>query len=162
MENMTSVEIEAMLNDTLIGRLSMADAQGQPYTIPLPFCFANAAIYVRIPLTGRKGEILQENDRVCFEIDRYSDSLDDYASVLVEGRLVEVTSEREKRYAKHHNDEKYQRLRRGYRPGHGRSASLGSLPVRRIVIERAAGRKKSSPIRAANSVSSARSEATIG
>jgi nitroimidazol reductase NimA-like FMN-containing flavoprotein (pyridoxamine 5'-phosphate oxidase superfamily) len=156
MENMTSVEVEEMLNNTLIGRLSMADAQGKPYTIPLPFCWANAAIYLRIPMTGRKGEILRENDRVCFEIDDYTDSLDDYASVVAEGRLVEVTSDREKGYVKHHNDAKYQRLRGGHRPGHGRSTQVSSLPLRKIVLERIAGRKKSPAVTPSSRATAAR------
>src|SRR5689334_6470685 len=92
MIDMTPQEIEQMFADAVIGRLCMADTDGTPYSIPLPFCWENGALYVRLPLTGRKGQVLARNDRVCFEVDRFTASLDDYASALVEGRLVEVTS----------------------------------------------------------------------
>ena len=39
MQEMTLDEIETMLADALIGRLSMADRSGRPYTIPLPILF---------------------------------------------------------------------------------------------------------------------------
>ena len=119
MTEMTSVEIDEMLHDAHIGRLSMADAQGKPYTIPLPFCWADGTVYLRLPLSGRKGQILAHNDCVCFEVDRFTSTLDQYESVLVEGRLVEVADLAEKGRVKQLNDEKYNRLRNGHRPGPG-------------------------------------------
>ena len=142
MQDMTVPEIERMLSDARIGRLSMADATGRPYTIPLPFCWTDGSVYVRLPLSGRKGAVLAENDRVCFEVDEFSETLDHYASVLVEGRLVAVTCAAEKLRVKRCNDDKYTRLRRGYRPGHGRATLVDELPLRRIVVDRVSGRKK--------------------
>lgn len=135
-------EIEQLLAESRIGRLSMADPQGRPYTIPLPFCWTEGALYLRLPLTGRKGEILRCNDRVCFEVDSCSDNFDEYASVLVEGRLVEVNDSDEKARVHAVNTEKYQRLRRGHRPGHGRSKPPSELPLRKIRPERLSGRRK--------------------
>jgi nitroimidazol reductase NimA-like FMN-containing flavoprotein (pyridoxamine 5'-phosphate oxidase superfamily) len=140
---MTCDEIDALLQDTRIGRLGMADRAGRPYVIPLPFCWMDGALYIRLPLTGRKGNILAENDRVCFEVDSFTDTLDDYASVLIEGRLVAVEDPDERARVRKHNDAKYARLRRGYRPGHGRSTPIGELPLRKIVVEALSGRRKS-------------------
>jgi nitroimidazol reductase NimA-like FMN-containing flavoprotein (pyridoxamine 5'-phosphate oxidase superfamily) len=142
MQDMTGEEIRDLLADARIGRLCMAARDGRPYIIPLPFCWHAGALYVRLPLTGRKGQVLCENDRVCFEADRFSESLDDYASVLVEGRLVEVTDLDERRRVKEANDEKYNRLRGGHRPGHGRSRPLEQLPLRKVVVEQLGGRRK--------------------
>jgi nitroimidazol reductase NimA-like FMN-containing flavoprotein (pyridoxamine 5'-phosphate oxidase superfamily) len=139
---MTLPEIGRMLADVMIGRLCMADSNGTPYSIPLPFCWRDGALYVRLPLTGRKGRVRARNDRVCFQVDRFSDNLDDYASVLVAGRLVEVTSVEEKAAVKAANDGKYDRLRGGHRPGHGRSTPLASLPMRKIVVSHLSGKKK--------------------
>src|SRR5215213_7496700 len=97
MQDMTPDEIHRFLDDARIGRLCMAGSDGRPYTIPLPFCWLDGALYVRLPLTGRKGQVLGQNDRVCFEADEFTETLDDYASVLVEGRLVEVNGVEEKR-----------------------------------------------------------------
>jgi nitroimidazol reductase NimA-like FMN-containing flavoprotein (pyridoxamine 5'-phosphate oxidase superfamily) len=142
MIDMTLPEIGRMLADVTIGRLCMADTDGTPYSIPLPFCWLDGALYLRLPLTGRKGRVLSRNDRVCFEVDRFTDNLGEYASVLIEGRLVEVTSVDEMAAVKAANDEKYDRLRGGHRPGHGRSTPLAALPMRKIVVTQLSGKKK--------------------
>ena len=140
MLEMTPSQIEEQLVDTHIGRLCKATADGEPYAIPMPFCWHQGAMYLRLPMTGRKGEILAQNARVCFEIDWYTDTLDDYGSVLVEGRLEAVADLDEKARAKVANDEKYDRLRHGIRPGHGRQTSLQELALQKIVVTRIAGR----------------------
>ena len=142
MIEMEEREIEQLLDESRIGRLSMADLSGRPYTVPLPFCACDGTIYLRLPLSGRKGDVLRQNDRVCFEVDTFTDSFDAYASVLIEGRLIEVSDSGEKSRVKELNDRKYNRLRRGHRPGHGRATPLNDLPVRKIAVERISGRKK--------------------
>lgn len=139
---MRSLQIDALLKEARIGRLCMAGPDGRPYAVPIPFCWAEGSVYLRLPLSGRKGEILSANPLVCFEVDEFTDSLDHYASVLVEGRLVEVTTIEEKGRIKAINDEKYDRLRGGYRPGHGRRTPLEALPMRKIIVERISGRSK--------------------
>jgi nitroimidazol reductase NimA-like FMN-containing flavoprotein (pyridoxamine 5'-phosphate oxidase superfamily) len=142
MLEMTGLEIDEMLEESLIGRLSMASCDGRPYSVPLPFCWLDGALYLRLPLTGRKGQVLSENNQVCFEIDQFTQSLDEYASVLVEGRLVEVMDLDEKARVKAINDDKYNRLRAGYRPGHHRPSELWRLPLRKIQVIALSGRKK--------------------
>jgi nitroimidazol reductase NimA-like FMN-containing flavoprotein (pyridoxamine 5'-phosphate oxidase superfamily) len=142
MVDMTQSEIEFLLDNARIGRLCMADADGWPYAIPMPFCRAGGTIYLRVPLTGRKGQILSANNRVCFEVDFVTDTLDDYRSVLVEGTLEAVHSLEEKQRICAINEEKYQRLRHGHRPGHGRGRPLAELPLRKIHVRAMAGRKK--------------------
>lgn len=142
MIEMTSSEIDRLLDDTRIGRLCMADSDGRPYAIPLPFCWDGRSIYLRLPMTGRKGAVLRQNNRVCFEVDTFTDTFDEYASVLIEGRLVEVDDLEERQRIKALNTAKYQRLRRGQRPGHGRATPISELPMRRIAVERISGRRR--------------------
>lgn len=141
MISMNQDQIIDMLDNTLIGRLAMAHSDGRPYAIPLPFCFVNGFLYLRVPMTGRKGEILSVNNQVCFEIDTYTDQLDDYASVLIEGRLVAVTDIAEKSFVRAANDAKYNRLRHSHRPGHGRRTPLADLPTRKLIPEIISGRR---------------------
>jgi nitroimidazol reductase NimA-like FMN-containing flavoprotein (pyridoxamine 5'-phosphate oxidase superfamily) len=148
MIDMTRDEIDELMNGCRIGRLSMADAAGRPYVIPLPFCWSAGTVYLRLPLRGRKGDILAANDQVCFEVDSFTETLDAYASVLVEGRLVEVESLEEKAAVKAANDAKYNRLRKGFRPGHGRATPLTNLPMRKIAVERVTGRRKDAAVTA--------------
>ncbi|HLX62723.1 MAG TPA: pyridoxamine 5'-phosphate oxidase family protein [Planctomycetota bacterium] len=142
MIEMTRSEVEQYLDDCRIGRLGMAGADGHPYVIPLPFCWMDGALYLRLSMTGRKGETLAENNRVCFEVDSYTDDFAEYASVLIEGRLGMVESVDEKARVRELNDSKYLRLRRGFRPGHGRATALEALPLQKIVVEKISGRKK--------------------
>src|SRR5688500_6412759 len=120
MVEMDSLEIDELLEGCLIGRICMSDRAGRPYAVPLPFCWHDGALYLRLPLAGRKGAILSQNNLVCFEVDRFSDSLATYASLLIEGLLIEVTDLAEKSRVKSINVANYTRLRRGHRPGHGR------------------------------------------
>lgn len=142
MVQMSRAEIERLLAEALIGRLAMADLEGQPYVIPLPFCWHQGAIYVRVGYTGRKDAVLRQNNRVCFEVDWFDPLLSDYASILVEGRLREVADMDEKAQVKAANEAKYVRLRNGYRPGHGRTTALETLPLRKIEVSVLCGRKK--------------------
>ena len=150
MIEMTRNEIDRLLADARIGRLCLASAGGRPYCIPLPFCWIDGSLYLRIPLTGRKGSILAANDHVCFEVDHVSDSMDDYASVLIEGRLAPVMDLAERAAVKRLNTHKYERLRGGYRPGHGRSTPMEDLPLRKILVEQVSGRAKESEAFATN------------
>lgn len=142
MQEMSLFEIEQLLDRERIGRLAMASLDSRPYTIPMPFCWHEGALYMRIPMTGRKGRVLQQNDQVCFEVDDYADDFSEYASVLIEGRLVEVTDVEEKLAVKQRNSEKYLRLRNGHRPGHGRITPIENLAMRKIVVTSISGRKK--------------------
>lgn len=142
MTTMPMLEVESMLAEGRIGRLCMAGADGRPYSVPLPFCWMDGSLYLRVALTGRKGRVLGENDRVCFEVDWFTATLDDYASVLIEGRLVEVIDPAEKLRVREANAAKYQRLRSGHRPGHGRSTPVEQVPLRKIVVESITGRRK--------------------
>jgi nitroimidazol reductase NimA-like FMN-containing flavoprotein (pyridoxamine 5'-phosphate oxidase superfamily) len=142
MLEMTPVEIKSHLANAPIGRLCMAGPDGAPYAIPMPFCWRDGCLYLRVPLKGRKGDILAVNNQVCFEIDWYTETFDDYGSVLVEGRLVPVQNAAEKTQVKAHNEAKYLRLRQGYRPGHGRQTPIEELAIQKIVPIRVSGRRK--------------------
>jgi nitroimidazol reductase NimA-like FMN-containing flavoprotein (pyridoxamine 5'-phosphate oxidase superfamily) len=143
LDDMTRDQIDELLGDSHIGRLCMAGTDGRPYAIPIPFCWTGGALYLRLPLTGRKGQTLAANDLVCFEVDHFTPTLDEYASVLIEGQLVEVTDLAEKARVKRANDAKYDRLRNGHRPGHGRATPLSELPMRKILVSSVSGRAKS-------------------
>jgi len=145
---MTPFEIDEMLSTSRIGRLCMAGLDGRPYAIPLPFCWLDGALYVRVADVGRKGRVLAENDRVCFEVDAFTDALDEYASVLIEGRLVAVKELAEKLRVRDVNTGKYHRLRNGQRPGHGRATPPEQVPLRKILVEQIAGRKNEPPVQA--------------
>jgi nitroimidazol reductase NimA-like FMN-containing flavoprotein (pyridoxamine 5'-phosphate oxidase superfamily) len=142
MTEMTADEISRLLANARIGRVGMADISGNPYVIPMPFCWVDEVLYMRLPMKGRKGEILRLNPKVCFEVDEFTDDLAEYASVLIEGRLEPVTDLDEKARVREVNSAKYLRLRGGFRPGHGRATMDAALPLQKIVMATVSGRKK--------------------
>lgn len=141
MEDMSRLEIHTFLQNQLLGRLAMAAPDGRPYVIPMPFCYLNNCIYIRLPMTGRKGAILAENQHVCFEVDYCSPQMDDYASVIIDGVIELVTDLAEKGSVRDATTEKYMRLRGQYRPGHQRQTPLEDLPTMRISPTLISGRR---------------------
>ncbi len=142
MIEMEREEVEAMLQRAPIGRIAFARS-GEPYCIPMPFLYWQGALYFRLPLDGRKGEMLAANPQVCFETDEFAADLSAYASVIAEGALVAVTDLGEKAEVRRRTGEKYTSLRGGNRPGHGRPPQpLETLPLRKMEIRALSGRRK--------------------
>ncbi len=61
-------EIEAVIHQSTVCRLGMSD-DNMPYIVPLCFGYQDNTIYVHGSLKGKKTEILQKNQQVCFEFD---------------------------------------------------------------------------------------------
>ena len=61
-------EIEAIIHKSTVCRLALSD-DNIPYIVPLCFGYQDNTIYVHGSLEGRKMNILQKNQNVCFEFD---------------------------------------------------------------------------------------------
>lgn len=61
-------EIEAVIHKSIVCRVGLSD-DNIPYIVPLCFGYQDRTIYVHGSLTGRKINILQKNQTVCFEFD---------------------------------------------------------------------------------------------
>ena len=61
--------IDTIIRRSRVCRLGMCD-NGQPYIVPLSFGYDGDFLYVHVALEGRKVDILQRNNRICFEFDR--------------------------------------------------------------------------------------------
>ena len=61
-------EIEAIIHKSMVCRIALSD-DNIPYIVPLCFGYQNNTIYVHGSLKGRKTDILQKNQKVCFEFD---------------------------------------------------------------------------------------------
>ena len=140
MLDMTREESVALLTDARVGRLSMVGSDGRPYLIPVRFLWRDGTVYMRLAHYGRKAEALEKNPHVCFEADAYSQDFSDYASVLVEGAVVDVTDPAEKEEALFRFHEKYGRLcGTGVPP---RPVTISGVALRKLVPVSLSGRKK--------------------
>ena len=140
MIDMTAQEIALLLQNARVGRLGMAAPDGRPYTIPLRFVWLNGCLYVRLAHYGRKADILEANNRVCFESDAFTDDFSQYASVLAEGTVVDVTDPVEKEEALFRYHEKYSRLCGiGLPP---RPVTISGVALRKLIVQSLTGRKR--------------------
>lgn len=88
---MTRAEMVNILERERVGRVGLND-QPQPYVVPTDFAYLNGAIYIHTPDRGKKAELARSNPYVCFEIDRYDDTVTDFWSIIIRGKIVEVSN----------------------------------------------------------------------
>ena len=61
-------EIESIIQQSLVCRLALSD-NGSPYIVPLCFGYSDNTLYFHSAKEGKKREILERNNNVCFEFD---------------------------------------------------------------------------------------------
>ena len=61
-------EIEAIIQKSIVCRIGLSD-DNIPYIVPMCFGYQDNTIYVHGSLEGKKINILQKNQNVCFEFD---------------------------------------------------------------------------------------------
>lgn len=91
--SMSEAEIEDLLVRAPVGRLGLSDGKF-PYVVPVSFVYVKGAVHFHSPFKGRKTEILERNQNVCFEVDEYKDSTN-YASVIIDGIAKEINDGKE-------------------------------------------------------------------
>jgi nitroimidazol reductase NimA-like FMN-containing flavoprotein (pyridoxamine 5'-phosphate oxidase superfamily) len=89
-------EAMAVLQKAEYGILSVASLDGEPYGVPLNYCFINDAIYFHCASEGRKVDILARNNSVSFCAIGNTEVLPEkfgikYESVIISGKAEEVT-----------------------------------------------------------------------
>lgn len=90
--------MELMLEEERVGRIGLNDDL-HPYVVPTDFAYLNGVIYIHTPASGRKARLARTNPDVCFEVDRYNETVTDYRSVLIRGRIKEVSDVAERKEA---------------------------------------------------------------
>ncbi|HQP31911.1 MAG TPA: pyridoxamine 5'-phosphate oxidase family protein [Deltaproteobacteria bacterium] len=113
-------QIEAILMRATVCRLAMCD-EGWPYVVPLNFGYQAKCLFFHTAVQGRKLDIIQRNDRVCFEVESDNKIIESfeacgwsmrYASVIGFGRAKLIDDPAQKRAAldiimRHYSDRSY-------------------------------------------------------
>jgi len=139
MLDMPITECHELLGRALVGRLGLVSPNGRPYTIPLRYVWHDGAVYVRIAYDGRKQEAIEFGRRVCFETDEVEHDFSHYASVVIEGVLLDILEDAEKRVALVAMNDKYARL--SGLPTPGPNPMTRGVAIRKINVETLTGRK---------------------
>jgi nitroimidazol reductase NimA-like FMN-containing flavoprotein (pyridoxamine 5'-phosphate oxidase superfamily) len=99
--------INAFLAAARVGHLGLTDGL-EPYVVPLNFCWLNGSVYFHGAEAGRKTDIMQKNNRVCFTVcEEYGTIADPvpaltdtaYMSVILFGSIERVEDPEEMRDA---------------------------------------------------------------
>lgn len=88
--NLTSVEIEHLLNQERVGHLGCC-AHGQLYVVPITYAYDGACVY-GYTREGRKLSAMRENPAVCFEVERINDLMN-WQSVIAWGTFEELSGD---------------------------------------------------------------------
>jgi len=64
--------IEEILQNSKICRIGFSD-NGLPYVLPFNYGYVDNLIYIHCALTGKKIDLIKENEHVCFEIEQTAD-----------------------------------------------------------------------------------------
>ena len=90
MKDLTKEEMVHLLETVLDGTLALTDGT-RPYCIPFGFVYQNDTVYLSLFPKGRKQEYFQKNNNVCFNIYSWNDDRTEWSSVVVDGKIEQVT-----------------------------------------------------------------------
>lgn len=93
--DMSHREMDDLMKKQLICRISFHD-EPYPYTLPMEFYYFGDVMYFHLTNTGKKMDLLKNNPNVTVEIDWHNDTMTDYKSVILNGRMVPVDNKDER------------------------------------------------------------------
>jgi|AGTN01.1.fsa_nt_gi Predicted flavin-nucleotide-binding protein len=92
---LTREEMLQMLVEERVGRIGLND-DPQPYVVPTDFTFEDGAIYIHTPDGGLKAQLARANPNICFEVDKYNETVTCFRSIIIRGRIDEVSDPAER------------------------------------------------------------------
>jgi nitroimidazol reductase NimA-like FMN-containing flavoprotein (pyridoxamine 5'-phosphate oxidase superfamily) len=139
--DLSNEEMIQLLSEERVGRIGLNDVP-QPYVVPTDFTFEDGAIYIHTPDGGLKARLARANPNVCFEVDRYNDTVTDFQSIIIRGRVTEVSDPAEKYRVMQSLSRKAAGFNRAaaHRDG-GNGAPMPSITIFRIEIHDMTGIK---------------------
>jgi len=88
-------EMDELLKSQILCRISLHD-EPYPYTLPMEYYYFGDVMYFHFTTTGKKMELLNKNSNATVEVDWCNDTMTDYKSVILKGRLVPVENQSER------------------------------------------------------------------
>ena len=98
---LTNEQTSEILYQGEFGILSTVSQDGQPYGVPVSFCYSNNAIFFHCAVDGHKLDNLASNPRVSFCVVGETEVLPDkfatrYESAIIFGKACELTGDEKK------------------------------------------------------------------
>ena len=87
---MSKDEMEKLLGDQFICRIAFNGGE-YPYLAPFRYIMIDGVLYFHFTDYGKKMNLVEQNNRVCVQIESYQPDLSDYNFVSLRGKLKKVT-----------------------------------------------------------------------
>ena len=92
---MKKSEIESLIKEQFLCRIAFRGEE-YPHIAPFQYVSANGTLYFHFTAYGRKMKLIEEDKRVCIEIEKYLPDLSRYMFVILKGKLSIVTNPSER------------------------------------------------------------------
>jgi nitroimidazol reductase NimA-like FMN-containing flavoprotein (pyridoxamine 5'-phosphate oxidase superfamily) len=95
---MTEQEIEDLIREQMLCRIAFKGST-YPYMAPFQYVVVDGSLYFHFTDYGKKMHLIEQDDRVCVEIESYQPNLSKYNFVVLRGRVAKVTAAEERAMA---------------------------------------------------------------
>jgi nitroimidazol reductase NimA-like FMN-containing flavoprotein (pyridoxamine 5'-phosphate oxidase superfamily) len=92
---MEKQEIEELISEQLLCRIAFKGGK-YPYMAPFQYVYMNGTLYFHFTDYGKKMGLLDRDNRVCVEIEKYLPDMSEYSFVVLRGKLNIVADPEER------------------------------------------------------------------
>jgi nitroimidazol reductase NimA-like FMN-containing flavoprotein (pyridoxamine 5'-phosphate oxidase superfamily) len=89
MKELSREEMERLLNTVGDGVLALSGGD-IPYCLPFGFVYTGGKLYLSMFPKGRKWEVFQKNNQVCFTVFTWNEDHTEWSSVVIDGKMLQV------------------------------------------------------------------------
>jgi nitroimidazol reductase NimA-like FMN-containing flavoprotein (pyridoxamine 5'-phosphate oxidase superfamily) len=87
---MSKIEIKKLVQEQMLRRIAFKGKK-YPYIAPFQYVLVDDMLYFHFTEYGKKISLIENDNRVCVEIEKYNPDLNSYNFVIFRGELEEVT-----------------------------------------------------------------------
>ncbi len=88
-------EIDQLIREQMLCRIAFK-GDDYPYMAPFQYVFMNGSLYFHFTDYGRKMKMIERDNRVCVEIEKFRPDMSEYNFVVLRGKVKTVTDLRER------------------------------------------------------------------
>jgi nitroimidazol reductase NimA-like FMN-containing flavoprotein (pyridoxamine 5'-phosphate oxidase superfamily) len=116
---MTKLELWKIIRRNRLCRIAFKGRE-YPYIAPFQYVVLNDTLYFHFTDYGTKMKLIENDKRVCVEIEEYQEDLSEYRFVVLRGTLKKVTDQKERtKTIQEMAEDGKQKLSPNFLPAHG-------------------------------------------
>jgi len=86
-------EIDQLIHEQMLCRIAFKGAD-YPYMAPFQYVLMSGSLYFHFTDYGRKMKLIERDNRVCVEIEKFRQDMSEYNFVVLKGKVRELKSSR--------------------------------------------------------------------